>query len=239
MTIEHLLSHRSGIGDYLDEEAHRRHHRLRPAGARARARDDRAVPRGARRSPHRVPAGRAVRLLQRRLRRAGADRRADERHAVRRARASARVRAGWHGRHRVPALGRAPGRRRDRVPDGRRAEDERVPSAGARRAGTAGSPRRPPTFTPCGRRSSPGGSCRRTGWRRWCGRAATCRPSRCATASASGSIRQSDVVELQGYDAGVSFRSTHDPASKTTCTVISNTPEGTWLMEGLLDELMA
>ena len=35
-----------------------------------------------------------------------------------------------------------------------------------RGAGTAGSTRRPPIFTPCGRRSSPRGSCRWTGWRR-------------------------------------------------------------------------
>jgi CubicO group peptidase (beta-lactamase class C family) len=46
----------------------------------------------------------------------------------------------------------------------------------------------------------------------------------------------SDSVELHGYDAGVSFRSTHDPASTTTCTVISNTSEGTWPFESLLDE---
>jgi hypothetical protein len=46
----------------------------------------------------------------------------------------------------------------------------------------------------------------------------------------------SDVVELHGYDAGVSFRSTHGPASRTTCTVISNTSEGTWPIETLLDE---
>ncbi len=49
----------------------------------------------------------------------------------------------------------------------------------------------------------------------------------------------SDVVELHGYDAGVSFRSTHDPASKTTHTVISNTTEGTWPIETLLDERSA
>ena len=49
----------------------------------------------------------------------------------------------------------------------------------------------------------------------------------------------SDAVMLEGYDAGVSFRSMHDPTSKTTYTVISNTSEGAWLMEGLLDELMA
>jgi CubicO group peptidase (beta-lactamase class C family) len=47
-----------------------------------------------------------------------------------------------------------------------------------------------------------------------------------------------DVVELHGYDAGVSFRSTHDPASATTRTVISNTSEGTWPIETLLDERM-
>jgi CubicO group peptidase (beta-lactamase class C family) len=46
----------------------------------------------------------------------------------------------------------------------------------------------------------------------------------------------SDVVELHGYDAGVSFRSTHDPATTTTCTVISNTTEGTWPIETFLDE---
>ena len=36
MTIEHLLSHRSGIGDYLDEDADLDDHRLPDAGARAR-----------------------------------------------------------------------------------------------------------------------------------------------------------------------------------------------------------
>ena len=48
-----------------------------------------------------------------------------------------------------------------------------------------------------------------------------------------------DAVELHGYDAGVSFRSVHDPASGTTQTVISNTGEGTWPIETLLDELLA
>jgi len=44
-----------------------------------------------------------------------------------------------------------------------------------------------------------------------------------------------DAVHLEGYDAGVSFRSTHDPASATTRTVISNTSEGAWEMVELLD----
>jgi CubicO group peptidase (beta-lactamase class C family) len=44
-----------------------------------------------------------------------------------------------------------------------------------------------------------------------------------------------DAVHLEGYDAGVSFRSTHDPVSATTRTVISNTSEGAWEMVELLD----
>ena len=38
----------------------------------------------------------------------------------------------------------------------------------------------------------------------------------------------SDVVMLEGSDAGVSFRSVHDPARNITHTVISNTTEGAW-----------
>ena len=45
-----------------------------------------------------------------------------------------------------------------------------------------------------------------------------------------------DLVSLEGYDAGVSFRSTHDPATTTTSTVISNTSEGAWPLIELLDE---
>ena len=46
----------------------------------------------------------------------------------------------------------------------------------------------------------------------------------------------SDVVLLDGYDAGVSFQSTHDPGAGTTRTVISNTSEGAWEMAELLAE---
>ena len=45
-----------------------------------------------------------------------------------------------------------------------------------------------------------------------------------------------DVVMLVGSDAGVSFRSVHDPASTTTHTVISNTSDGAWPVTDLLDE---
>lgn len=43
-------------------------------------------------------------------------------------------------------------------------------------------------------------------------------------------------VELHGYDAGASFRSMHNPAHSTTCTVVSNVTEGTWPMEIFLEE---
>jgi CubicO group peptidase (beta-lactamase class C family) len=37
-----------------------------------------------------------------------------------------------------------------------------------------------------------------------------------------------DTVMLVGYDAGASFKSTHDPHTGTTCTVLSNTSPGAW-----------
>lgn len=36
------------------------------------------------------------------------------------------------------------------------------------------------------------------------------------------------TVRLEGYDAGVSFRSLHDPSTDTTCTVIANWTDGAW-----------
>jgi len=38
----------------------------------------------------------------------------------------------------------------------------------------------------------------------------------------------SDVVLLEGCDAGVSFRSGHDPGRRITGTTISNTTDGAW-----------
>jgi len=46
-----------------------------------------------------------------------------------------------------------------------------------------------------------------------------------------------DVVRLEGYDAGVSFRSVHDPRSGLTHTVISNSSDGAWPITRLVDEL--
>lgn len=46
----------------------------------------------------------------------------------------------------------------------------------------------------------------------------------------------SNVVVLEGSDAGVSFRSGHDPRRGITHTVISNTSDGAWPIARLLDE---
>jgi CubicO group peptidase (beta-lactamase class C family) len=51
--------------------------------------------------------------------------------------------------------------------------------------------------------------------------------------------RSSDIVMLEGFDAGVSFRSVHDPESTLTHTVISNRSDGAWPITKRLDELLA
>lgn len=45
-----------------------------------------------------------------------------------------------------------------------------------------------------------------------------------------------DVVMLEGYDAGVSFRTVHDPDGRFTYTVMSNTSDGAWALCRYLDE---
>ena len=45
------------------------------------------------------------------------------------------------------------------------------------------------------------------------------------------------AASLGGMDAGVSFKSTHDPVSGTTATVISNTSDGAWPMVAALGAL--
>jgi CubicO group peptidase (beta-lactamase class C family) len=50
--------------------------------------------------------------------------------------------------------------------------------------------------------------------------------------------RSSDTVMLVGSDAGVSFRSVHDPRSNLTHTVISNSSNGAWPITRRLDQLL-
>ena len=47
-----------------------------------------------------------------------------------------------------------------------------------------------------------------------------------------------DAVLLEGLDAGVSFRSVHDPSTDTTFTVVSNTTFGAWPLARLLGETL-
>ena len=47
------------------------------------------------------------------------------------------------------------------------------------------------------------------------------------------------AVVLEGSDAGVSFRTVHDPVSRVTYTVLSNTTAGAWPLVRHLDELLA
>jgi CubicO group peptidase (beta-lactamase class C family) len=50
--------------------------------------------------------------------------------------------------------------------------------------------------------------------------------------------RTGDALAIEGYDPGISFRSVHDPASTTTWTVVSNTSEGAWPVARLLREML-
>jgi CubicO group peptidase (beta-lactamase class C family) len=47
-----------------------------------------------------------------------------------------------------------------------------------------------------------------------------------------------DAVILIGFDAGVSFWSVHDPRSAITCTVISNSSDGAWPLARCLNDLL-
>jgi len=48
-----------------------------------------------------------------------------------------------------------------------------------------------------------------------------------------------DLVELHGSDAGVSFQTVHDPRERFTYTVLSNTTDGAWPIVLHLDDLFA
>jgi CubicO group peptidase (beta-lactamase class C family) len=49
--------------------------------------------------------------------------------------------------------------------------------------------------------------------------------------------RTSQVVMLEGLDAGISFRSVHDPVSRRTLTTISNTTDGAWPVTAAVEKL--
>ena len=43
-------------------------------------------------------------------------------------------------------------------------------------------------------------------------------------------LEDRDALVIEGYDAGASFRSTHDPATKRTVSVLGNSSEGGWTL---------
>jgi hypothetical protein len=43
---------------------------------------------------------------------------------------------------------------------------------------------------------------------------------------------------LEGFDAGVSFRTVHDPVSRVTHTVIANSSYGAWPVTRRLEEVL-
>jgi hypothetical protein len=47
-----------------------------------------------------------------------------------------------------------------------------------------------------------------------------------------------DIVILEGSDAGVSFRTVHDPTRQLTHTVLSNTSKGAWPIARRLCEML-
>ena len=49
-------------------------------------------------------------------------------------------------------------------------------------------------------------------------------------------VAGTSTVALEGYDAGVSFRSLHHPETDTTCTVVSNWTDGAWPLSKVLTE---
>jgi CubicO group peptidase (beta-lactamase class C family) len=50
---------------------------------------------------------------------------------------------------------------------------------------------------------------------------------------------EGDAVQMEGMDAGVSFRSVHDPVRGSTFTVVSNTTHGAWPLAAHLEARLA
>ena len=217
VTIEHLLAHRSGIGDYFDEDVETRDNRLPAAGARPPARRHRGLRLGARRVSDEVPGRRALLVLQRRLRRARAARGAREWRAVPRARrdSACASRPGCRTRR---SCARTSCRVAPRSAISPRTVFARTCSICRCAApATVASTRRLRTCARSGKRCSRAGSSPASGSREM---------TRPRSDSPEDDRRYglgfwlhgtTDAVMLEGYDAGVSFRSLHDPVAGRDC----------------------
>ncbi len=130
-----------------------------------------------------------------------------------------------------------PGRCRARLPATATAAGRTRCSSRSAGTGTAASTRPPPTWPRSGTRCSPAGSCRAP------------RSTRCSARAAPSPTEskryglgfhvdatRDDVTWLEGYDAGASMFSTHVASADLTATVIANWTDGAWPIQELLDE---
>ena len=236
VTVEHLLAHRSGIGDYFDEEIERPitdHVLTVPVHELATIESHLRVLDG---YPEQVRARGAVLVLQQRLRRPRAARRA--------CRPARRSTTWW-----CNACAAPPGcpTRRSSVPTSSRVR---------RRSDTSTRTAIGPTCSISPVRGAGDGGIYTTAadiaalWTAlFDGRIVSLdlvtemvRPRSDADDRRyglgfwlHGSL---DIVDLHGYDAGVSFRSVHDPKDRLTHTVLSNTSKGAWAITRHLDEVL-
>ena len=237
VTVEHLLAHRSGIGDYLDEDAGGEitdYVMPVPVHALATAEDFVAVLDG---HPAKFPAGRASRTAT---------------GAMSSSRSSPSVRAArritsWSSSASASRrrCGTLPFLRSDELPrraalgylyaDGPRTSVLHLAVCGVGDGGiysTTEDVRALWTALFGGRIVSPA-------WVADVTRARSDAPEHLRYGLGFWLHETKETVILEGYDAGVSFRSLHDPRSGTTLTVVSNSSNGAWPVARFLQERFA
>ena len=239
VTVEHLLAHRSGIGDYFDEEAvtditdyvmtvpvHELATTEQYLPGPRRARDPCSRP-GERFSYNN--GGYVVLALL-----------AERASGV-----------GFHDLVRTLVCEPAgmvdtaflrsdelPGRRRPGLPDRRRPAHQRAPPPRGRERGRRRLLDGRPTCTACGSRSTPDGSSRRSALAEML-RPHSDWPEENSRYGLGFHLHATtDTAWLEGYDAGVSFASVHRPSSATTYTVMSNWTDGAWPMVDVVSDAL-
>ena len=237
VTVEHLLAHRSGIGDYFDEDVETEitDYLLRyPSTDSSTRRTTSRCSAGIRRSSRPTSASRTATAASSSSRSSRS-----ERAACRSTSSSRSASASRPGCPRRRSCARTSCRAAPRSATSPRTVFARTCST-CRCAvpATAASTRRLPTCVRSGKRSSRGGSSRE-----W-----VAEMTRPRSDSPEDDRRYglgfwlhgtTDAVMLEGYDAGVSFRSLHDPVARVTATVISNWSNGAWPLVPLLEEALA
>ena len=239
VTVEHLLAHRSGIGDYYDEEIVRDPldyvspvpvHELGSTAEYLRVLGgfETKFPPDERFSYSNGGYVVLALIAERAIR-----------DAVPRAGGATRVRTRRHGGYGVPALGRTPGPHGPRLPRRGRSPGPTSSTCRCEGAGTAGSPPPRRTSAPCGPPCSPAASCRWTSSPRWCNPGARCRRRRNRPGSAWGSGSTPPATWWSCTDRTQACRSRPSTtrASAFTYTVLSNTTDGAWPIVLHLDEL--